>query len=75
MFTIATADPDAPDARVLLAALERQALAFGYRAVWLETRRVNVRAVAFYEKHGYRVIPNFGKYAGRPDAVCLGKPA
>jgi GNAT superfamily N-acetyltransferase len=57
----------------LLAALERQALAFGYRELWLETRRVNLRAVAFYEKHGYRAIPNFGKYVGRLDAVCLGK--
>jgi ribosomal protein S18 acetylase RimI-like enzyme len=59
----------------LLAALERQALAFGYRDVWLETRRVNLRAVAFYQKHGYRVIANFGKYVGRPEAICLGKPA
>ena len=57
----------------LLAALERQAQAFGYRAVWLETRRVNERAVAFYARHGYAVIPNYGKYAGRPDAVCLGR--
>lgn len=57
----------------LLAALERQAQAFGYRAVWLETRRVNERAVAFYARHGYAVIPNYGKYVGRLDAVCLGR--
>ena len=57
----------------LLGELERRALEFAYREVWLETRRVNVRAVAFYERHGYRVIPNYGKYAGREDAVCLGK--
>lgn len=57
----------------LLAALERTAQAFGYRAVWLETRRVNARAVAFYARHGYAVIPNYGKYAGRLDAVCLGR--
>jgi len=57
----------------LLRELERRALEFAYREVWLETRRVNVRAVAFYERHGYRVIPNYGKYAGREDAVCLGK--
>ena len=80
MLAIAAVDPDAPDARALLAelgaalaALERQAQAFGYRAVWLETRRVNERAVAFYARHGYAVIPNYGKYAGRPDAVCLGR--
>jgi len=57
----------------LLGELERRALQFGYREVWLETRRVNVRAVAFYERHGYRVIPNYGKYIVREDAVCLGK--
>ncbi|MCC2960192.1 GNAT family N-acetyltransferase [Massilia sp. IC2-278] len=57
----------------LLGELERRALQFGYREVWLETRKVNGRAVAFYERHGYRVIPNYGKYVGREDAVCLGK--
>jgi ribosomal protein S18 acetylase RimI-like enzyme len=57
----------------LLGELERRALGFGYRAIWLETRKVNGRAVAFYERHGYRVIPNYGKYVGREDAVCLGK--
>ncbi len=57
----------------LLGELERRALHFGYRAIWLETRRVNARAVAFYDKHGYRVIPNYGKYVGRENAICLGK--
>lgn len=57
----------------LLAHLERAGAAFGYRALWLETRRVNTRAVGFYLRHGYREIPNFGRYAGRLDAVCLGK--
>ena len=57
----------------LLGELERRAVGFGYRAIWLETRKVNGRAVAFYERHGYRVIPNYGKYVGREDAVCLGK--
>ena len=57
----------------LLGELERRASAFGYRAIRLETRKVNIRAVAFYEKHGYRVIPNYGKYVGRKDAICLGK--
>ncbi|NHZ44077.1 GNAT family N-acetyltransferase [Massilia aquatica] len=57
----------------LLAHLERAAREFGYRALWLETRKVNTRAVAFYERHGYRTIPNYGKYVGREEAVCLGK--
>ena len=57
----------------LLAHLEREAAAFGYRELWLETRRVNLRAVAFYRKHGYEEIANYGKYVGRIDAICLGK--
>ena len=67
------ARPGSGAGRFVLAALERQALAFGYTEAWLETRKVNARAVAFYEKHGYRVIPNYGKYVGRAEAVCLGK--
>ena len=57
----------------LLIALEREALAMGYRALWLETRRVNDRALRFYRRHGYSEIPNFGSYVGREDAACLGK--
>jgi len=59
--------------RSLLAELERSAAADGYRELWLETRRVNLAAVAFYRAHGYREIPNFGRYIGRPEAVCFGK--
>lgn len=57
----------------LLAFLEREAAALGYRAICLETRIVNERAVRFYSARGYRVIPNYGQYAGRDDAVCLAK--
>ena len=57
----------------VLRCLERQARAGGYEALWLETRRVNDRAVRFYERNGYARIPNFGKYAGRPEAVCFEK--
>jgi GNAT superfamily N-acetyltransferase len=53
--------------------LETGAKADGYREVWLETRLVNSRAVQFYERNGYRRIPNFGKYVGRPEAVCFAK--
>lgn len=53
--------------------LERRAKADGCRELWLETRLVNSRAVRFYERNGYRRIPNFGKYVGRPEAVCFAK--
>ncbi|WP_431260391.1 GNAT family N-acetyltransferase [Roseateles chitinivorans] len=57
----------------LLVALEREALGMGYRAIWLETRRVNGRALRFYRRHGYSEIPNYGSHVGREDAACLGK--
>jgi GNAT superfamily N-acetyltransferase len=57
----------------LLAHIEREAAGFGYRELWLETRRVNVRAVGFYLAHGYAEISNYGKYVGRAEAVCFGK--
>lgn len=57
----------------ILADLESRARALGYSRLWLETRLVNRRAVALYEKHDYARIPNFGKYVGRADAVCLAK--
>lgn len=58
----------------LLANLERRAKKFGYRELWLETRKVNQRAVDFYLSHGYREIANFGKYVGNDLAVCMAKP-
>lgn len=57
----------------LLAFLEGEAAALGYRAIWLETRTINQRAVRFYLARGYSPIPNYGKYAGNPEAVCLAK--
>jgi GNAT superfamily N-acetyltransferase len=67
------ARPGTGAGRWLLAALEEQAAAFGYREVWLSTRRVNGRALAFYARHGYLPVENYGKYAGRDASVCLGK--
>ncbi|KAI9332711.1 acyl-CoA N-acyltransferase [Zopfochytrium polystomum] len=57
----------------LLAHLEAEAREIGYRAIWLETRAINSRAVGFYLRNGYARIENYGKYAGRPEAVCFGK--
>ena len=57
----------------ILAALEAEAAALGYRALWLETRLVNARAVAFYQARGYRRIANYGNYAGNALAACFEK--
>jgi len=53
--------------------LEAEAKRLGFTELRLETRRVNRYAVSFYLKRGYRQIPNYGKYAGRPEAVCFAK--
>ena len=58
---------------LILNALEQAARHDGYRTAVLETRRVNKRAVSFYLRHGYGVIPNYGRYEGRPEAICFAK--
>lgn len=57
----------------LLAWLEEAARGMGYRELWLETRKINTRAVQFYLKHGYAQIDNYGPYIGREEAICLAK--
>ena len=57
----------------VLAFLEAEAVTLGYRAVWLETRAVNQRAVSFYLHHGYAPIANYGNYAGNAHALCFAK--
>ncbi len=59
--------------RNLLAFLEAEAARLGYRAIALETRRVNEKAVRFYLANGYGICENYGKYANRPEAVCFRK--
>jgi Acetyltransferases len=57
----------------ILAYLEEQAKEFGYSKVVLETRKCNEKAVSFYQRHGYGVIKNYGKYVEMPEAVCFEK--
>jgi GNAT superfamily N-acetyltransferase len=57
----------------LLAFLETEAARLGYRAMALETRRVNEKAVRFYLANGYGICENYGRYAGRAEAVCFRK--
>lgn len=59
--------------RALLTFLETSAKEIGYSELRLETRRINHRAVNFYEKNGYIHIENYGPYMGRTEAVCFAK--
>ena len=57
----------------LLRHLEAEAAHWGYAVLRLSTRLVNARAVAFYERHGYRRIPGYGRYAGSEVSTCFEK--
>ncbi len=59
--------------KLLLTELEQRARAFGYRRIVLETRKVNLAAVSFYQNNGYRVCENYGRYIGRVEAICFEK--
>lgn len=57
-------------AGALLAALEAEAARRGWTHLRLETGTEQPDAMAFYERHGYRRIPNFGHYADSTISVC-----
>ena len=68
------AQPDSPGTgSKILHYLEAQASQLGYQHIWLETRRVNERAVEFYLARGYQEIENYGPYKGREEAICFAK--
>lgn len=57
----------------VLQELECWAKELGYESCKLETGKRMPDAVQFYEKHGYRVIPNYGQYAGVENSICFEK--
>ncbi len=59
--------------QTILAFLEKEAKQIGFTELVLETRVKNIEAVEFYKKQQYNIIPNYGKYIGRPEAICFGK--
>jgi GNAT superfamily N-acetyltransferase len=59
--------------RVVLARLEREAAALGYRRVQLETGLRQPEAIALYETAGYHRIPTYGQYEGDELSVCFAK--
>lgn len=59
--------------RALLARLESEAAALGYRRVQLETGLRQPEAIALYETAGYHRIPSYGQYEGHDLSVCFAK--
>lgn len=57
----------------VLLALEEWAHELGYTRCILETGIRQPDAIALYKKNGYRLIENFGQYAGVNTSVCFEK--
>lgn len=57
----------------ILQYLEEEAKKMKYTSLYVETRKINQGAVAFYLKHGYQTMKNYGPYKGRADAICFQK--
>ena len=57
----------------LIRAVEAFAAGAGIRLIQLETGPLQESAIRLYERSGYLLIPNFGKYAGDDNSVCYEK--
>jgi putative acetyltransferase len=60
-------------ARALLARVEADAIALGYRRLVLETGVRQKPAMALYRASGWRRIKPYGNFIGDPTSVCFGK--
>ncbi|RPI69852.1 MAG: GNAT family N-acetyltransferase [Ignavibacteriales bacterium] len=60
-------------ATLLLNELEKWAKELGYDKCILETGKKQPEAIRLYEKNGYKLIPNYGQYAGVENSVCFEK--
>ena len=57
----------------ILAELETWARELSCAKCVLETGKRQPEAIALYTKHGYRLVPNYGQYAGVENSVCFEK--
>lgn len=55
----------------ILNALEIWARELGYKKIVLETGKRQPEAIALYKKSKYKIIPNYGQYAGIENSVCF----
>jgi GNAT superfamily N-acetyltransferase len=60
-------------ALAVLSERESWACELGYEAAVLETGKMQPEAIGLYSKAGYRIIPNYGQYAGVEKSVCFRK--
>lgn len=60
-------------AAAVLKALEEWSAELGYHCCRLETGKKQPEAIQLYTKAGYKLIPNYGQYAGVENSVCMEK--
>lgn len=60
-------------ATLLLNDLEKWVKELGYKKCILETGKKQPEAIALYTKNGYKLISNYGQYAGVNNSVCFEK--
>jgi putative acetyltransferase len=60
-------------ASLILAELENWAHELYYERCILETGLMQKAAIGLYLKRGYKVIPNYGQYAGVENSICFEK--
>lgn len=57
----------------ILAELEDWARELSYEKCILETGKRQPEAIGLYQKNGFKIIPNYGQYAGIENSVCFEK--
>jgi len=57
----------------VLTELETWAGELSYEKCILETGKKQPEAIGLYKKNGYKLIPNYGQYAGIENSVCFEK--
>ncbi|SKB31408.1 GNAT family N-acetyltransferase [Daejeonella lutea] len=60
-------------ASMVLSELERWSAELNYKTCRLETGKKQPEAIALYLKQNYKIIPNYGQYAGVENSVCFEK--
>ena len=57
----------------VLTELENWAAELSYKKCVLETGKRQPEAIELYKKNGYKLIPNYGQYAGIENSLCFEK--
>ncbi|MEJ2616680.1 MAG: GNAT family N-acetyltransferase [Ignavibacteriaceae bacterium] len=59
--------------KIVLNELEKWAQESGFQKAVLETGTKQIEAVGLYQKSGYKIMDNYGQYAGIETSVCMRK--